>query len=73
MGAIRNALANSMESDLKCTSRVYFDNVMLMSQKPCQHITSLIVVKLTIINNAINVVDVFSIKYRYSNILLKKT
>ena len=38
------ALANSMESDLGCTLRIYFDNVTLMlhnvtltSQKPCQH------------------------------------
>ena len=42
-GAVRTASANSMESDLGCTLRVYFDNVMLMShnltltsQKPCQ-------------------------------------
>ena len=41
--AVRTASANSMESDLGCTLRVYFDNVMLMShnltltaQKPCQ-------------------------------------
>ena len=33
----RIALANSMEPNLGCTMRVYFDNVMLMSQKPCQH------------------------------------
>ena len=29
--------ANSVESDLRCTSRFYFDSVTLMSQKPCQH------------------------------------
>ena len=35
---------NPVESDLRCTSRIYFDNmtltshnVMLTSQKPCQH------------------------------------
>ena len=35
---------NSAESDLRCTSRIYFDNmkltlhnVTLTSQKPCQH------------------------------------
>ena len=39
---IRTALVNSMESDLGCTTRVYFDIVMLTSnnmtltpQKPC--------------------------------------
>ena len=39
-----NASANSMESDLRCTSTIYFDNVMLTlhnvtltSQKPCQY------------------------------------
>ena len=42
--SIGTAFANSVESDLGCTSRVYFDNVtltshnmMLMSQKPCQY------------------------------------
>ena len=42
--AIGTASANSMESDLGCTSRVYFDNVTLTlhnmtrtSQKPCQY------------------------------------
>ena len=37
---------NSVEPDLICTSRIYFDsvtlmlhNVTLMSQKPCQHTT----------------------------------
>ena len=29
-GSIRTALANSVESDLGCTSRIYFDNLMLM-------------------------------------------
>ena len=35
---------NFVESDLRCTSRIYFDNMMLTlhnvtltSQKPCQH------------------------------------
>ena len=34
---IETAFANSVESDLGCTSRVYFDNVTLTSQKPCQY------------------------------------
>ena len=41
---VGTALANSVESDQGCTSRVYFDNVtlrshnlMLTSQKPCQY------------------------------------
>ena len=40
--------ANSMESDIGYTLRVYFDNVTLTSQKPCQYNTSLIAVKQTI-------------------------
>ena len=35
--SIRTASANSVESDLGCTSRVYFDNVALTSQKPCKY------------------------------------
>ena len=35
--AIGTTSANFVESDLGCTSRVYFDNVTLTSQKPCQH------------------------------------
>ena len=35
--SIKTASTNSVESDLGCTSRVYFDNVTLTSQKPCQH------------------------------------
>ena len=34
---IGTASANSVESDLGCTSRIYFDNVTLTYQKPCQH------------------------------------
>ena len=30
-------LWNSVESNLGCTLRVYFDNVTLTSHKPCQH------------------------------------
>ena len=44
MRTIRTASANSVKSDLGCTSRVYFVNVTLtshnrtlMSQKPCQY------------------------------------
>ena len=33
---IGTASINSMESDLGCKSRVYFDNVTLTPQKPCQ-------------------------------------
>ena len=42
--SIRTASVNSMESDLRCTSRIYIDNVTLTlhnltptSQKPYQH------------------------------------
>ena len=43
---IGTASANYMESDLGCTSRVYFDNAMLASQKPIPNtITSLIAAK----------------------------
>ena len=28
---------NSVESALRCTLRIYFDNVMPTSQKPCRH------------------------------------
>ena len=42
--AIGTASANSVESDLGCTSRIFFDNVTLAlhnvrltSQKPCQN------------------------------------
>ena len=34
---VGTASANSMESDYGCTSRVYFDNVTLTSQKPRQY------------------------------------
>ena len=37
MISIGTASANSMQSDLRCTLRVYFDNVTLASQKLCQH------------------------------------
>ena len=30
-------LWNSLESDLECTLKTYFDNMILTSQKPCQH------------------------------------
>ena len=36
LAPIVTASVNFMESDLRCTSRVYFDNVILTSQKPCQ-------------------------------------
>ena len=34
---IETALVNSVESDLGRISRIYFDNGMLTSQKPCQY------------------------------------
>ena len=37
VASIGTALANAVEADLGCTSRVYFDNVTLLSQKPCQY------------------------------------
>ena len=35
--SIGTASANSVESDLGCTSRIYFDNVTLTLHKPRQH------------------------------------
>ena len=65
-GPIRTALANSVESDLGCTSRIYFDNVTLIlhnvtlkSQKPCQH------------NNKCDCSKTNSYKLSYSHILFK--
>ena len=62
---------NSVESDLGCTSRIYFDNVRLSlhnvtltSPKSCQHantIASVIAAKQTVIIE----VYVFSVKYCY--------
>ena len=37
MEAVGTVPANSEESDLGVTSRVYFDNVTLTAQKSCQH------------------------------------
>ena len=34
---IGTASGNSVESDLGCTSSVYFNNVTMTSKKPCQH------------------------------------
>ena len=43
-GSIGTVSVNSVESDLGCTSRIYFDNMMpmlhnvtLMAQEPCKH------------------------------------
>ena len=33
----RDYLSQLLESELGCTPKVYFDNVTLMSQKPCQY------------------------------------
>ena len=68
---IRNASANSLESDLRCTPRVYFD--IVTSQKPCQYNNKFDCSKTNGYNipqDVINEVYVFSIKYRYSDILL---
>ena len=64
----------SVESDHGCTSKIYFDNagdnVTPTSQKPCKHnIASVIAAKQTFINEVYG----FSIKYRYSDILLNNT
>ena len=61
-----------MESDLGYTSRIYFDNVKLtlnnvtLTKNHANKITSVIAAKQTVINE----VYVFSIIYRYSDILL---
>ena len=72
---------NSVESDFGSTSRIYFDNaddnmtltlynVTLTSRKPCLHNNKCDCSK----TNGLNEVYVFfSIKYRYSDILLKNT
>ena len=69
VNAIGTDLANSVESDLGCTSRIYFDNVTLTSQKPCQHKDKCD----CSITNGHKSNYVFSIKYRYRDILLKNT
>ena len=68
--SIRTSSANSLETDLGCTSRINFDNVTLklhnvtlMSQKPCQHNN-----KCDFRKKVINKVYGFS---RYSDALLK--
>ena len=35
--SVGTTLANSVKSDPGCTSKVYFDNMTLTSQKPCIH------------------------------------
>ena len=64
---IGTAIANSVESVLRCPSRVYIDNVKLMSHnvtrtshKPFQY------------NNKFDCSDLFSIKYRYIAIVYWK-
>ena len=74
-------MANSVESDLGCASRVYFHNVALTShnvtlasQKPYQYSNKCDCSEIkgnNIPQEAINEVYVFSMKYRYRNILLK--
>ena len=81
--AIGIASANSLESDLGCTSRIDFDNVtltyhyfMLTSQKPCQYNNKFDCSETNGYNipqDAINEVKVFSIKYRYSDNFIEKT
>ena len=48
--SIATASANSVEPDLGCTSRIYFDNMTLTSQKPCQHNNKCDCSKKTVIN-----------------------
>ena len=70
---------NSVQSDLGCTSRIFFDNtgdnvtltlyyVALTSYNPCYHNNK----SDSSNTNGLNEVYVFSIKYHYSDILLKK-
>ena len=70
---------NAVESDHGCTSRIHFDNagdnmtltlynVTLTSRKPSLHNNKCDCNK----TNGLNEVYAFSIKYRYSDILLKK-
>ena len=49
-GAIGTASTNSVESDLGCTARIYFDNVTLALQKHANTLTSVIAAKQTVIN-----------------------
>ena len=72
---IGTASANSVKSDLGCISRIYFDNRMmtlhngtLMSQKTCQHYNKCDCSRTKHYNRSY----VFSIKYHFSDILLKK-
>ena len=59
--------ANSVESDIGCRSRVYFDNVTSTSQKPCQHNNKLTAAKKKRLQHStrcyINEAKVFSILY----------
>ena len=74
----RTASANSIESDLGCTSSVYFRNVtlkslnvMLISRKPCQYNNKFDCSETNGYNipeDAIYEVYGFSIKYRFSDI-----
>ena len=71
---IGTASANSEKSDLGCTLGIYFDNVMLTSQIPCQY-TYKFGCSYNILQDAINEIECvccfFSIRYRYSDILLQ--
>ena len=69
---------NSVESDLRCTSRIYFENVTLTlhnltltSQKPCQYNSKFDCSKQHS-TRCYKKFKFFSIKYCYSDILLKK-
>ena len=58
--------ANSVEPDIGCRSRVYFDNVMQKSLKPCQNNNKLTVAKKKFPHSTrcyINEVKVFSVLY----------
>ena len=59
----RPIIQNSVESDQGCTSRIYFDNAGDNMTLTLYNVT---------LTNSLNEVYVFSIKCRYSDILLKK-
>ena len=67
--AIRTASANSEETDLGCTSRVYFHNVTLTSQKPCQYNNKFNCSETNGHNLPQEAIQVF---FHYSDILMEK-
>ena len=76
--SIRTASGNSMESDLGCTSRVYFDNVTLTlhnvaraSHKACKYINKFDCSETNGYNISQYAINEFVV-FLYSDILLKK-